>query len=230
MLAIKGGEIMEKERGSKVIAIVALLIAVVGLSIGFAAYSSTLVISNTSATVGAANETDFNVIFSTSGTADDTTIANLVTSASISGGAQAVLKETTSDFTPSMDGTTISGLSAKFTEPGQSVTYKIYAHNTGKFVAYLNSLTIGEKTCTANEGTTQSFVDQVCPSITMSVQVGKDAETTTSLNSINNHTLGIGKYELITIVMDYASTEARVDGDFTVNFGQISLQYDHLEK
>ena len=31
---------MEKERGAKVIAIVALLIAVVGLTVGYAAYSS----------------------------------------------------------------------------------------------------------------------------------------------------------------------------------------------
>lgn len=221
---------MEKERGSKIIAIVALLVAIVGLSIGFAAYSSTLVISNTSATVGAASETDFSVILSTSDTVDETTIGNLLTTATVTGGAQAVLKEATGDFTPSMSGTTISGLSARFTEPGQSVTYKVYAHNAGKFIAYLNDLTIGEKKCTANEGTTQSFVDAVCPSITMSVKVGNDAETMTSLNSINNHTLGIGKYEPITIVMNYTATDARTDGDFTVDFGQISLQYDHLEK
>ena len=38
---------MEKERGAKVIAIVALLIAVVGLTVGYAAYSSTLTINGT---------------------------------------------------------------------------------------------------------------------------------------------------------------------------------------
>lgn len=224
---------MEKERGSKVIAIVALLIAVVGLSVGFAAYSSTLIISNTSATVGASSESDFNVIFSTSGTSDDTTIANLVKYANengIVGNAKAVLQATTDTFEPSMTGTTISGLSAEFTGPGESVTYTLYAHNAGKFVAYLNSLTIGATTCTANEGTTQSLVDAVCPSITMSVKVEEEKATTTSLNDINNHSLGIGNYETITIVMNYGSTEARVDGDFTVNFGQISLQYDHLEQ
>ena len=36
---------MEKERGAKVIAVVALLIAVVGLTIGYAAYASTLTIN-----------------------------------------------------------------------------------------------------------------------------------------------------------------------------------------
>ena len=35
---------MEKDRGTKVIAIVALIVAVVGLSLGFAAFSSTLTI------------------------------------------------------------------------------------------------------------------------------------------------------------------------------------------
>jgi hypothetical protein len=128
-----------------------------------------------------------------------------------------------------MSGTTISGLSAEFTGPGESVTYTFYARNTGKFIAYLNSLTIGEKTCVANEGTTQSFVDAVCPSITMSVKVGNDNSTMTSINPMTGHSLGIGSAEPITIVMNYASTDSRVDGDFTVNFGQINLQYDHLD-
>ena len=223
---------MEKERGSKIIAIIALSIAVVGLSIGFAAYSSVLTISTTSATVGEASNVDFNVILSTSDTEDDTNISNLLATAEQSGGATAVLKPTTADFTPSMDGTTISGLSATFNQSGaaQSVTYKIYAHNTGKFDAYLNSVTIGEKTCVANDGTTQSFVDQVCPSITMSVEVDGTEATSTSLNKIDNHKLGIDSYELITIVMNYEATDIRADGDFTVNFGQISLQYEHLDK
>ena len=57
---------MEKDRGTKAIAIVALLIGVVGLSVGFAAMSSTLTIES-SADV-APSENDFTVQFSTSST------------------------------------------------------------------------------------------------------------------------------------------------------------------
>ena len=38
--------ILEKNRGSRVIAIIALIVAVLGLTIGFAAFSSTLNISS----------------------------------------------------------------------------------------------------------------------------------------------------------------------------------------
>ena len=48
---------MEKERGAKLIAVIALLVAVAGLTIGYAAYSSTLTINGT-ATVDPA---DWNV-------------------------------------------------------------------------------------------------------------------------------------------------------------------------
>ena len=219
---------MEKERGSKVIAIIALLIAVVGLSVGFAAYTSSLSISNTSATVGAAAADDFEVIFSTDGTSDDTTIANLLDSAvkdPVADGPSAVLADGAS-----MTGTTISGLSATFTEPGQSVTYTFYAHNTGKFLAYLNSITIGEKSCTAKTGTDQDLVDTVCPSLSMSVKVGKEAATAVSVADVDNHSLAIDGYETITVTLTYDETDARADGDFTVNFGQITLVYDHTDK
>lgn len=227
---------MEKERGSKVIAIISLVIAVVGLSVGFAAYTSMLTISNTSATVGAADEEDFSVIFSTNDGSDDITITNLLTTAQVSGGAQAILATNEEgDTIATMSGTVINGLSAIFTQPGQKVTYTIYSHNTGKFLAYLNSLTIGEKTCTANTGATQSLVDTVCPSITMNVQVNSDdtdvdnIETQTSIANIGEHTLAIGDYEEIIIELEYASTDARSDGDFTVNFGQIDLTYEHKD-
>ena len=55
---------MEKERGGKAIAIVALLIGVVGLTIGFAAFSNTLTISSSAEYNPDSNV--FNVDFSSS--------------------------------------------------------------------------------------------------------------------------------------------------------------------
>ena len=55
---------MERDRSAKIIAIVALCVAVVGLSIGFAAFSNNLTIKS-NATV-TPNQNDFDVNFSTS--------------------------------------------------------------------------------------------------------------------------------------------------------------------
>ena len=57
---------MERDRSAKIIAIVALCIAIVGLSIGFAAFSSNLTISS-SANVKP-DPSSFDVNFSTSNT------------------------------------------------------------------------------------------------------------------------------------------------------------------
>lgn len=214
---------MEKERGAKVIAIIALLVAVVGVSVGFAAYTAQLQISNTSATVGAGSVEDFSVEFSTNGTSIDTNIDTLVTKASVVGAT--AVKATGA----SMNGTTINGLSANFTEPGQSVTYTIYAHNTGKFLAYLRSITIGSKTCTALGDTKQELVDDVCPSISMTVKVGNESATGISVNNYTNHSLAKESSEAIVITMTYADTNSAADGDFTVDFGQIDLDYNYVD-
>ena len=68
---------MEKERGIKILAVVALLVSVIGLSIAYAAYSATLLVSGT---VTAKKSADaWNIRFSsTDGTSTSgTTIATL---------------------------------------------------------------------------------------------------------------------------------------------------------
>lgn len=216
---------MEKERSTRIIAIVALLIAVFGVSIGFAAYSASLNISNTSATVGASSADDFKVVFSNNQDSDNVSIDTLISNATATGAT--AVKGTGA----LMNSTTITGLSANFTDQNQKVEYTLYARNTGKFDAYLNNVTIGSvaQKCVASTGTTQSLVDNVCDSITMTVKVGTEAATEVSVSNISNHLLGKGLYEPITITLEYAENEFAVDGDFTVNFGQITLGYDYVD-
>ena len=214
---------MEKERGARIIAIIALVVAVAGLSIGFATYTAQLKITNTSATVGAGSAEDFSIEFSTNQSTIDNTIDNLITNATVVGAS--AVKSTGA----SMNGTTINGLSANFTEPGQSVTYTVYAHNTGKFLAYLRSVTIGSKTCTAIGDTTQSLVDDVCSSISITVKVGDEDATATSVNNYSSHSLEKGDNEAIVISMTYGDTNSAADGDFTVDFGQIDLDYNYVD-
>ena len=215
---------MERDRSAKIIAIVALCIAIVGLSIGFAAFSSNLTISS-SANV-TPDPSSFDVNFSTSNTNElDGTVTGVGTNS-------ATAEDATIDNSASP---TITGLKANFTEPGQKVTYSFYAHNAGKYAAYLNSVTYsnvsGEtstKVCTAGSGTDEAMVAAACNGISVSVKVGNETYTG-SKSSIENHLLAIDAYEEVVVTIEYASDATRADGDFEVSFGDITLTYNSVD-
>lgn len=223
---------MEKERNSKIIAIVALLVAVVGVSIGFAAYTETLTIKS-SASVTPSD--DFHVYLSTT---DGTQSSGEVTPVVKNGGV-VVENPTTNTNGPKADAAslsddTISGLKAYFTAPGQEVTYTFYAHNASDYVAYLNSVVFAEvtsgktKKCEAvNAGTTG--VDEACADISVTVKVNNDLFTTTNTDP-TTHSLGKGLYEPVIVTIAYANNQNRANGDFNVTFGDITLTYNEVEQ
>ena len=215
---------MERDRSAKIIAIVALCVAIVGLSIGFAAFSNNLTI-NPTATVSP-NASDFDLNFSTSNTSEqDGTVSGVGTNS-------ATAEDATIDNSASP---TITGLKANFTEPGQKVTYSFYAHNAGKYAAYLNNVTYANvsgktatKVCSAGEGTDATMVEAACNGISVSVKVGNDTYTG-SMDSISNHLLAINAYEPVVVTIEYNSGASRADGDFEVAFGDITLTYDSVD-
>lgn len=214
---------MQRERSSKVLAIAVLLVAVTLLSIGFAAYTANLSISS-SAKVTPTD--DFDVFFSTNNTTQ------------VSGSITPTLSADTGVSNPTgekatLEDTTISGLKANFTEPGQEVTYTFYSHNTSDYVAYLNQVVFGEvengkaKVCTALSDDTIG-VDAACEDITIEINVGGTKYTTTNTN-VASHTLGRDAYEEVSVVIKYANNKNRANGDFTVAFGDITLTYNEIE-
>ena len=215
---------MERERNTKVIAIIALCVAVVGLSIGFAAFSNNLTI-NSNAKVSP-NASDFDVNFSSSNTSElDGVVSGVGTNS-------ATAEDATID---NSDSPTITGLKANFTEPGQKVTYSFYAHNAGKYAAYLNNVTYANvsgktatKVCSAGDGTDATMVEAACNGISVSVKVGNDTYTG-SMDSITNHSLDLDDYEEVVVTIEYASNASRADGDFEVAFGDITLTYDSVD-
>jgi hypothetical protein len=214
---------MSENKGYKIIALVALLLGVVGVTLGYAAFSSTLTVKSTAEVKPDSNT--FNVDFSSSSSAVETNaIVPTLSDATIDGfSATNATIDNTSD-------PVISNLKATFTAPGQSVTYNFYSYNAGEFIGYLNSIVFsGEKTCTAKTGTTQSYVDSACTGISLSIKVGSESATTTSVTGITNHTLGIGASEPITVTITYAANSAVVDGDFDVTFPNIVLTYDSTD-
>ena len=105
---------MEKNRSSKVIAVVALCVAIVGLTLGFAAFSNTLNIES-NATVNPTGET-FSVNFSSSASAVETDLVIPTKNPTSLVAGNATINNAGSN-------PQITGLTATFTEPGQSATY-----------------------------------------------------------------------------------------------------------
>ena len=107
---------MEKERKIRKLTVVALVVAVLGLTIAFAALSQTLTINGTASVDSASWDIHF---------------ANL-TGPDIEGGAEA-------QGSPTLNATTISGLNMSVTKPGDSVTYYFDIVNAGTIDAVLNT-------------------------------------------------------------------------------------------
>mgnify|MGYP003321431600 CR=1 FL=1 len=151
---------MEKTRQMKILSIIALVVAIAGMTLGFAAFSTTLSISS-SATV-TPNSEDFKVVLSGSETDSNVNLVDYI----IDGDATAEQGY--------CDGLNFETSNIVFTAPGQKVTYSTYIHNIGKYTAYLKELKFGnvdgttsKKVCTADveKGTSQSLVDSACEGI-----------------------------------------------------------------
>lgn len=204
-------------RNSRVITIVALVIGVVALTIGFAAFTQSLNINNSTAEVKPSNS--LNVHFPTSGTMTPTTSGAGVTGASVS-----------------LAATTISGLKANFNAPGQSVTYSTTIMNDSSYVAYLKSVTFSKATPTCapltgtdNNPASESTLSAVCSNMVMEVTLGSTGSyLVQNLNhtesSITGKSISAGGSIPCTVVLKYNGS-AVPDGDFTVDFGNITFGF-----
>lgn len=224
---------MDNRRNYKILTIIILVIGVLGISIGFALFSSELLIKS-KANVNP-NASAFKVGFST-------TSGSLV-----QGEVEPAITYTSSIYNDKMvnasnalidnstDVSTIRNLSAVFTSPGQSVTYTFYAYNEGEYKAYLNSIKFnnatGEsspKVCIPKNGTSSSEAAQACNNITLSIKVGNDTYTSSN-QDINLHTLNSKASEEVVVTISYAGEEELSNGDFTVKYGDISLTYSSID-
>lgn len=114
---------MEKNRGTRTLSVVALLLAVVGMTIGFAAFSTTLNIQGT----GQVKGSKFSVIFADLGAAQTVGTASEVT-----GGTPEIQEGST----------TISNYQVELMTPGDSISYTFKIKNTGDYDAKIAAIMI----------------------------------------------------------------------------------------
>ena len=215
------------------ITIAALIIAIVGLSIGFAAFSNQLNISG-SASVNPSSE-NFVVKFSKVSNADQTgssyPITPIVDQGSTATGQNGIID--------SSDPLTLTNLQAAFTQPGQSVSYKLYIRNTGAYTAYLTNINFKNL---AGKNVTKDYIGDATDSLMraaladMSVSVtlgGTDGVGGTTYtednNSISNVSLAAGDSIEAYVTITYANNGNYVDGNMVVLFGDIKIQYRSVD-
>ncbi len=182
---------MRSDRNLKVLAVIAITLAVGALSVGFAAFSRTLNISNVTATVQSASW--------------DISFTNLDTVATTG-------TATANNPTFTSGATSISDIAIGLTTPGDSVTYTFDVENAGDFDATAQTITLGTPVCAVAGDTTHVDAVNVCSNLTYSLTYADDSEISAeaSLNS------GVVKTLKLTLVYN-ADTTADELPENTVN-------------
>lgn len=147
---------MEKGRGTKALVVVTLLVSVLALSIAYAAYSATLLISGT---VTAKKSSDaWNVHF-------ESTDGSTTLTPTLGGNAKVTSSAT-------LTKTKISDFEITFYAPGDSISYDFEVKNTGSVDATLNKITLGSLSCSKSTGTqqgTETDANNLCGNLDMNI-------------------------------------------------------------
>lgn len=231
---------MKKERRSKILTIVALALTLVALTLGFAAFSTSLSISS-NATVSP-NESDFKITiygmkdeasanqFQETGTF---TNEHLSSTTSV---PPTPASEAMSSTTALIDNSThtISNISVTLVEPATEQPYYFIIKNEGEYDAYLDLsdyeieessyILINEGTCIAGPETTEELMNAACPYV-VNIIVVEDSSNTPARTGEKIIEIPKGDYIRLGFGIGYMETENRVDGPFTVSFQDIKLDF-----
>jgi len=210
---------MEKERGAKLIALVALFVAILGLSIGFAGWTAQLTISGTSAGVSGGAD------------AGADSFANLITVSNVSCDDKtesAIVENVGSASAHSWTGTKVG-----LTKTGDYVACTATVTNSSDFIAYLDDVKIaGSIQC---EGAGQN-VQAACDALKLTVtgHGTKDSTATAQATTITNATdisdnfIDADSTGTITLKLEYLGA-AVSDTDFTATIPSITFDYSTVD-
>ena len=198
-----------------------MILAVGALGIGFSAYSNTLDV--TSSVKVKSNSSNYRLVFANNTDVNNLDFGNVLPITNASYGGRGIINNNS-------DIPTISGLSALFDDKGESVSYRVYIVNTGKYTAYIKNFNFIEKNgsfneCIAREGTNSSGVEHVCSYIYVTVNIGNYTFTSNSANLSNSMNLSLDPNESqeVIITVTYDANAVNPNGDFYVKFGDLQV-------
>ena len=204
------------DRGFKVIAVIALLIAVVGLSIAYAGYTTNLNVTGT-ATVASA----WNVVW-----AGDITSSNT---------GYATLDNT--GLTLDSTNKTVSGTLGTLKAPGDTISYSWYAKNAGEIDAKLTSVTTPDKTvaltCTSKDTTllTDADAQTFCNNnivVSFKYNTTDLSYSSGTYTGANNETLAHSVQVPVTMKLEYKSVDnaTELPTDINVSINTTQFHYE----
>lgn len=198
-------------REMKILVVAALIISIVAIGIGFAAFSQNLTI-NGNASV---QTSSWKVKFSELG------------SATLTGTAAEVTKPTLSD-------TTIETYNATFKTPGDSISYKIKVSNTGSYNAKITTATIPVPTCRGKSGesTAEADAGKVCDKLTYTLVYDTDDTKSAGQAVQVGDTLDAGETRPMVLTLKYTEfTDATLlpAADVSISNLGVTLVYSQAE-
>ena len=234
---------MEKQRQIKLLSIIALVVAVAGMTLGFAAFSTTLNISS-SATV-TPNGEDFKIVIY--GMSEDT--ANQMTT------TNDVFKKEhytqTSEISPVFLGSkaesatkaniTVQGkniildnMSMTITSPEQKVYYPFLVKNEGLYDVYISFEELNDATCTSTEEMTENMLS-ACECFYWTPWT-RDAELNKiGVDNLYNYQIKAGEHIYLMKVLQYDSDLAETgpgwpDAPIEYKYNTLELEFSTVKK
>ena len=225
---------MEKERNSKLIAIIALVVAVCGLSFGFAAFTKDLNIqfSESGARLTGDLDVRFHVYDNNNATFDFNT--KVISQHYLSGEDKGA---TVGNLVISDDYSSISGGGLNLNDSNQGVMFSVGVYNHSEYPAYLNSVdflnydnTDSFKVCTVVDGTDQDLVDQACEGIVVQFLINNLEFNDLNFNDVDFSNIAIPAEEGLVFYLTIAYKKDAVvpNGDFKFNFGDIRFNFSSV--
>ena len=229
---------MKQNRQSKIVAILALCVSVLGLTLGFAAFSNTLTISS-SATV-TPDSSDFKLtIYGIDQEINDENYEEVVQNITLYDSKEASFPYVETGVTAANakinnNTLTISDISVNFTEPKQEAVYFFLVSNDSEYDAYFKiqdyeKITSSTPVCTPGNGATPSLVEAACEHIHYNFQlITPDGELVEDVFFEGSYKIEKDSYVLMGISIDTGSSSyatARADGPFSVSWDDITLDF-----
>ena len=222
---------------NKKITVAALIVAVLSLSIGFAAFSNSLNIKS-SANVKPSDK-DFKIVFSKE--RDTFVSGNEIINAT------GDINENTKKGSINDIGDTLYNLETEFTTPGESVEYSLYIKNIGAYNAVLNKLEIEEAELTSDitvdnyyivdngsvkcyakkdpqNKANEELLKEACNNIKLKVKLQQESEYITSTKEFDSYVINKGESESVIVTLEYTG-DTLADTNFNVVFGSVKMNY-----
>ncbi len=225
---------MEKNDG-KIVAVIALVIAVVALSVGFAAFADQLTIQGTATVEKAADAFEGNFSY-------DISVAP--TCKVVGADENLTLTDPYSPGTVSGDSWT--GISVPLSEGAYSVVCTAQIKNTSTYTAYLTRIGVsGGITCATTTGeNAASNTSAICAAVSGTVKVGSNAADQLTFNQSSTAQTAVStglhaqvgntapnNTETVTVTITFNDNNGALipDGDVTVTLPTISHDYSTVQ-